>query len=339
MSQLRVLQVGPVTSVQDFGRFGGQRYGLGTAGALDRWSLAAANALVGSRQTAPAIEIGPFACRFKVEGGAVRIALCGASRPASINGRTLAFNSTALIADGETLDIRAAQGAVFSYLAMEGGIAGEPIFGSFSVHARLGLGAPFPRALASGDVLTVGNADQSAGERRLALPAADNGPIRIVLGPQDDYFTPAAIAALQETVWRISATSDRMGYRLEGPPLAHAKGHNIVSDGITNGAIQVPGNGQPLVLLADRGTTGGYPKIAVILSCDLHRFAQIPAGGAVRFKAVSVAEAQTASRAFAAALGDLPAHVGDAHDWTISAEALLAANLAGQAVDAQTDNP
>ncbi len=334
-----MLQVGPVTSIQDFGRFGGQRYGLGTAGALDRWSLAAANALVGARQTAPAIEIGPFGCRFKVEGDVVRVALCGAPRAASIGGRVLALDSTALIADGETLDIKAAQGAVFSYLAIEGGIAGEPIFGSFSVHARLGLGSPYPRALASGDVLTVGNADQSAGERRLVVPAAGDGPIRVVLGPQDDYFTPTAIAALQDNVWKISATSDRMGYRLEGPPLAHAKGHNIVSDGIPNGAIQVPGNGQPLVLLADRGTTGGYPKIAVIISCDLHRFAQIPAGGAVRFKAVSVAEGQRASRAFAAELSALPARVSDAHDWTLSAEALLAANLAGQAIDAQTDNP
>ena len=336
---MRVLQAGPVTSVQDIGRFGGQRYGLGTAGALDRWSLAAANALVGARLTAPAIEIGPFACRFKVEGGAVRVALSGAARRASVGGRALALNSTALVADGDILDIRAAQDAVFSYLAIEGGIAGEPVFGSFSVHARLGLGTPFPRPLASGDVLTVGHANQSAGERRLVLPAADKGPIRVVLGPQDDYFTPAAIAALQETAWRISATSDRMGYRLEGPSLAHVKGHNIVSDGIANGAIQVPGSGQPLVLLADRGTTGGYPKIAVILSCDLHRFAQIPAGGAVRFKAVSVAEGQAASRAFAAALSALPARIDTADDWTISAEALLAANLAGEAVDAQTDNP
>lgn len=334
MSRLHILQVGPATSVQDYGRIGGQRYGLGTAGALDRWSLARANGLVGAAPGAAAIEIGPFGCRMKAEGGAIRLALCGADRQASIEGRVLRLDTTALIAEGEVLDLKAARAGTFSYLAIEGGIKGEPVFGSFSVHARAGLGVPFARPLASGDKFEVGTALPETGERCLPPAKHDESPIRLVLGPQDDFFADEAIATLFTAEWTISRTSDRMGYRLEGPELKHAKGHNIVSDGIANGAIQVPGNGQPLVLLADRGTTGGYPKIGVVISGDLHRFAQIQAGKRLRFAPVSVEEAQAIGAEFAAAIAALPGLVTPVASAGLDLEALLTANLAGQAVDA-----
>src|SRR5450432_4055265 len=117
------------------------------------------------------------------------------------------------------------------------------------------------------------------------------------MGPQDDEFGDAT-ALFLDSEWKISATSDRMGYRLEGPAIKHLHGHNIVSDGTVNGSIQVPGNGQPIVLMLDRGTTGGYPKIAAVISADLGRFAQIPAGKSFRFMAVSMAEAQGELRKF-----------------------------------------
>ena len=168
------------------------------------------------------------------------------------------------IADGETLKLGMAQGGAFSYLAIEGGFQGEPMFGSFSVNARVGLGSPFPRPLQAGDELGVAAAS-AAPERRIDLPAAPTGPIRVALGPQNDEFSDDAINLFLDSEWKISATSDRMGYRLEGPVIKHLHGHNIVSDGTVNGSIQVPGNGQPIVLMSDRGTSGGYPKIATVI--------------------------------------------------------------------------
>lgn len=334
MSALRILQVGPASSIQDRGRFGGQRYGLGSAGAMDQLALAAANALVGNDPFTAAVEIGPFGCRLRAEGGPVRIALSGAERQASIDGKALAMHESALVSEGAVLELKQARGGVFSYLSIEGGLVGKAVFGSFSVHARAGLGVPYPRALASGDVLETATARHDSQEKRLLLPPEDALPIRVVLGPQDDYFTPEAISTLIAAEWTVSPSSDRMGYRLEGPALTHAKGHNIVSDGIAHGAIQVPGSGQPLVLLADRGTTGGYPKIAVVISADLHRFAQIPVGGKLRFAAVRVEEAQSLARDFAKMLAGLPARLETVTAAGLDTHALLSANLAGAAVDA-----
>lgn len=333
MTRLVVDAVGPATSVQDFGRSGAQRYGLGTAGALDRLALAEANALVGLPIDAAAIEIGPFGARFTAKDGPVRVAITGAERRMAHAGKPVANNVTVLLAEGETLDLQAARGGVFSYLAIEGGIAADPVLGSLSVHARVGLGSPYPRPLQPGDALPVHAADLTRPERRLTPAPRAAGPIRVVLGPQDDYFSPETIAQFQATAWRISPTSDRMGYRLEGERLHHARGHNIVSDGIANGGIQIPGSGLPLVLLADRGTTGGYPKIATIISADLGRFAQTPVGGTVRFAAVPVEAAQVEARRMAALMRGLAGGVA-ALGGHLTSEALLGVNLAGDAVSA-----
>ncbi len=333
MSRLVVEEAGPATSVQDAGRAGALRFGLSSAGAMDRFALAAANALVGQAPDAAAIEIGPLAARFSAADGPVRLALFGAAREANVGGRPVAFARSFVLRPGETLALRPARGGTFTYLAVEGGIAGKPVYGSLSVHARAGLGSPIARALAAGDSLDLAAATRR-GEVRLAAPAAAEGPIRVVLGPQDDYFDAAAIELFLGSDWRVAPASDRMGYRLQGPRIAAAKGHNIVSDGIANGQIQIPGSGEPLVLLADRGTTGGYPKIAGIITADLGRFAQIPPGGLCRFAAVDIDAAQAATRAWRAALDALPGRVEAIAGDLPSSEALLDANLAGGAVSA-----
>lgn len=305
MSRIVVDTVGPATSVQDVGRFGAQRYGLTTSGAMDRVSLAIANALVGEPTRAAAIEIGPLGATFRARNGDVRVALAGADRAASVAGRKAWINETMLLREGDVLQLGAARSGVFSYLAIEGGIAGEPVYGSLSVSARASLGSPYPRPLRAGDELEVGAPSTDAPERRFKPLAARAGPVRVVLGPQDDHLTPEAIALFLGSEWRISPKSDRMGYRLEGPKLAHVDGYNIVSDGTVPGSIQVPGNGQPLALLADRGTTGGYPKIATVITADLPRFAQTQAGGRVRFAAVPVEQAQDEARRFAGMLAKI----------------------------------
>jgi 5-oxoprolinase (ATP-hydrolysing) subunit C len=322
---------GPATSVQDSGRAGFLRFGLSSAGAMDRFALAAANALVGAAPAQAAIEIGPLQARLVAKEAPVRLALSGAAREAAASGRKIGIARSFVLAQGETLTLGPARGGLYTYLAVAGGILGKPAFGSLSVHARAGLGSPIPRPLCAGDTLPV-RADPGGEDTHLPLPPADTGPIRVVLGPQDDYFSPAQIDDFLDAEWRVALASDRMGYRLDGPKIEAARGHNIVSDGIANGAIQIPGGGQPLVLLADRGTTGGYPKIACIVAADLGRFAQTPPGPALRFAAIGVDAAQKLAREFEASLEGLRARVVAGGGMTN--EALLAANVAGRAVSA-----
>ena len=332
MSKFVISAIGPASSVQDGGRFGAQRYGLTPSGAMDRLGLGAANCLVENTLFAPGIEVGPFGASFTAREGAVRVALAGAPRSAGISGRAVAWDTSVTITDGETLKLGLARGGSFSYLAIEGGIAGEPMFGSLAVNARAGLGSPYPRPLQAGDELQVTAANGTA-ELRIDLAPAVVGPIRVVMGPQDDEFGDG-INLFLDSEWKISATSDRMGYRLEGPVIRHLHGHNIVSDGTVNGSIQVPGNGQPIVLMSDRGTSGGYPKIATVITADFGRFAQIPAGTAFRFKAVSMAEAQAEARTFAELLRTLPDRLRPIESFDLNIEALQDANVAGAAVSA-----
>jgi biotin-dependent carboxylase-like uncharacterized protein len=333
MSRLVIASIGPASSVQDGGRPGSQRYGLTSGGAMDLMSLAAANALVGNAARAAVIEIGPFGAAFTAREGAVRIALAGSPRNADIAARSVTFDSSVTLAAGETLTLGFARGGAFSYLAIEGGIEGEEMFGSLAVNARAGLGSPYPRPLQAGDELQV-KAASGAAECRIELPAAGNGPIRVVMGPQDDEFSEEAKALFLGSDWRISATSDRMGYRLEGAVIKHLHGHNIVSDGTVNGSIQVPGNGQPIVLMPDRGTSGGYPKIATVITADFGRFAQTPAGHSFRFKAVGMAEAQAEAKKFWELLRTLPERLRGAENNDLNIEALSDANVAGHAVSA-----
>jgi 5-oxoprolinase (ATP-hydrolysing) subunit C len=334
MSILAIDEAGPATSVQDGGRLGYLRFGLSSAGAMDRTALETANALVGNVPLAPAIEIGPFPARFSAADGDIRLALTGAARAADIGGRAVVMGESFVLKSGETLRLQAARGGTFSMLAIAGGIDGTPMFGSFSVHARADLGSPLPRPLKAGDRLAVATAVAGARDFRLPLPAPTAAPIRVVLGPQDDYFGAAALDQFFAADWQISPASDRMGYRLLGPKIVAARGHNIVSDGIALGQIQVPGDGQPLVLMADRGTTGGYPKIAAIISADLGRFAQTPAGTNVRFETVSIEAAQDIARHWRRQLVALPATRQIVVRGHPTSETLLGANLAGEAVDA-----
>jgi 5-oxoprolinase (ATP-hydrolysing) subunit C len=332
MTKLVVSSIGPASSVQDRGRYGAQRYGLVPSGAMDHLALAAANTLLGNEPFAAAVEIGPFTASFTAEGGAVRVALAGAPRSADLAGRTVAMDSSLTMADGETLTLGFTRGGVFSYLAIEGGIEGEAMFGSRSVNQRAGLGSPFPRPLQAGDELPAKPASGAA-ERRIELPAL-SGPIRVIWGPQDDEFSDEARNLLIDSEWKISPTSDRMGYRLEGPAVSHLHGHNIVSDGTVRGSIQVPGNGAPIVLMPDRGTTGGYPKIATVISADFGRFAQTPAGTAFRFRAVSMKEAQAEAKKFAELVRALPDLLRGLDAFELNLEALQGANVAGSAVSA-----
>jgi biotin-dependent carboxylase-like uncharacterized protein len=332
MSKLAVLKVGPLTSVQDSGRYGAQRYGLTTSGAMDMLALAVANTLVGNRPTAAAIEIGPFAASFEARGGAVRIAVAGAGRDIKAGGRPLPLNTSVTLAEGEPLELGAARSGVFSILAVEGAVHGKAVFGSLSVTARAGVGSPFPRPLQAGDELELSDAS-SRGEHHLVLEQPDRTVLRVLSGPQAEEFGDA-YALFLASEWTISSASDRMGYRLEGgPKLVHAKGHNTISDGTVNGSIQVPGSGQPIVLMRDRGSTGGYPKIATVIGPDLGFLAQRRVGTRLRFCEIGIEAAQSEARRFADLIKSLPGRLQPVASGP-NLEALQNANLAGHAVNA-----
>jgi biotin-dependent carboxylase-like uncharacterized protein len=182
-------------------------------------------------------------------------------------------------------------------LSIAGGLDVDAVMNSRSTYLRGGFGGLEGRAFRSGDVLHVSPADPDAGDLELvgALPYGE-GPIAVMLGPQADYFDAANIERFLTAEYEVMTDSDRMGMRLNGPPLSHARGYDIVTDGVVNGSIQVPGSGLPMVLLSDRQTVGGYPKIATVISSDLPRLATTRPGQRLTFRAVTAAEAVAARR-------------------------------------------
>ena len=264
---------------------------------MDPDQLAIANVLLGNRPYQAALEFAFAAGEWEVCASACRIAVTGGDFQTFVDGTPLPAFATATLRRGQRLTIGAAPDAVWGYLAVAGGFDLPPQFGSLSTHSRSGIGGFGGRALTSGDELPLAAERVTPwGERRIAPPARGSGPIGLVLGPQAERFTPAAVETLLNAEYRIDRRSDRMAYRLDGPGLTHRDGHDIVSDGTVPGSIQVPGSGVPLVLMRDCQTTGGYPKIATVITIDLPRLAQLRPGAALRFRALGVTEAQALRR-------------------------------------------
>jgi biotin-dependent carboxylase-like uncharacterized protein len=336
MTALLVKTCGPMTSPQDFGRVGWQKHGVSNSGAMDRLALAAANGLVGNAPDAGGIEFMLAGGEFAVEGGSVRLAVTGAGARLTVDGQAVKGTTSFVVRGGQSVAIGAAQGGVYLYLAAAGGFAVEPQLGSISLHARARIGGLEGRPLRAGDRLPLKRAEAPEGDELglSALSLEPDAPIRVVLGPQDDYFSAAGIETFLSATYRVSAEADRMGYRLTGERIEHALGYNIVSDGIVTGSVQVAGTGEPIVLMADRQTTGGYPKIATVISPDLRILAQRRPGASVRFQAVDMAEAQRLARGAAQALAALPSRARPRRGGLPLNEELLSLNLAGAAVDA-----
>ena len=295
---LRVLAPGLHTTVQDLGRWGYQAIGVPVSGALDGFALRLANALAGNRLDLPGLEVMGSGPSFGVEADSVRLAATGAG--IEVDGAVVRGRSLTLVR-GATCRVVLDRDTACGYVAVEGGIAVPRVMGSAATFVRGGIGGFEGRALREGDTLPLAQAH--AGERaelRLPAPPPDGGrdrPIRVILGPQHELFSDAAIATLLEAEFRVSLSADRMGMRLDGPPLRHRDGWDIVSDAIPTGAIQVPGSGQAILLLADHQTTGGYPKIATVISADLPVVGRRRPGDPMRFAAVTVEAAEALARA------------------------------------------
>ncbi|PZO02232.1 MAG: urea amidolyase [Hyphomicrobiales bacterium] len=290
---LSLRSVGPGVTVQDGGRHGFLRYGVTGAGPMDPFAHAVANRALGNPTDCAAVEVSLGGIDVTVEGGPVTVAIAGGDFQVTIDGQTLPAAVAARLEPGASLRVRAGPSGVWSYLAVAGGLDLPQVLGSSATHARTGMGGLDGRMLQAGDRLPVGMAMSEIATGRIVAPLLERPAesIRVLLGPQDDYFAPDQIAAFLAGPWTISMRGDRMACFLEGPRLSHKLGFNIPSDGVAMGAIQVPGEGLPIVLMADRQSTGGYPKIATVIGVDLGRLAQARPGTTIAFRAVSHTEA------------------------------------------------
>lgn len=303
----------PFVTLQDAGRIGWQRFGVSRCGAMDIEALAIANALVGNPADTAALEFAYAGGEWEVATISCRVAVTGGRFPVFVDDEPVAAFTTITLTRGQTLRIGGAPDAVWGYLAVAGGFDIPRQLGSLATHCRSGVGGLGGRPIRAGDVLPLVSewvrAEPERGLREPPLP--HEAPLRVMLGPQDDYFAAGAVDLFLSAEYKVTHQMDRLGYRLEGPALTHAKGYNIISDGYVPGAIQVPGGGEPIVLLQDAQPPGGYPKIATIISADLARLAQCRPGRAVRFEPIGIETAQRLRREFVARLATIRERIAE----------------------------
>jgi biotin-dependent carboxylase-like uncharacterized protein len=283
---IRVRKPGLLTTVQDLGRPGLAHLGVPTAGAADRRAFGLANRLVGNRPEAAALEITLAGPELEWEAGGW-VTLTGGRVAADLDGRPVPMDVAVPVQAGQVLRVGSVTSGLRAYLAVRGGIGVPPVLGSRSTDTLAPVGPP---RLEEGTRLPVG--DQAAGEpfRQVApTPPVDPEPVlRAVRGPRDDVFTEDALRALIGTAWTVTSDSDRTGVRLDGPELGRRRKVELASEGMVEGALQVPPDGHPILFLANHPTTGGYPVIAVVVDDDLPLAAQARPGTRLRFRFVSV---------------------------------------------------
>lgn len=348
IAALRLLSPGPLTTVQDLGRPGHQRLGLPVGGALDPVALRAANTLVGN-----APDMGGWECvgrgpAFIVDAPSARIAFAGAEaeiRVTPARGRApdqrLGAGVSFTLRRGDCVRVGKFSRSLLLYMAVEGGFRLPTALGSVSTYLRGEFGGWRGRALQAGDCLPL--AQDEAGERDEVELSMDmltpRRRIRVVDGPQADFFSAEELEAFVAQDYAVGSQWSRMGVRLEGRTLQHARGFNIVSDALAPGAIQVPGDGLPIVLMREHQTTGGYPKIATVISADLPAFARLAPGERFRFERVGMDVAARARQDLAALIEALSSRIGPTRDWRDEApQRLLEANLISGVFDAGLAN-
>ena len=338
---IEVLAAPLPATIQDVGRPGYRHLGVPLSGALDPEWLALANALAGNPPATAGLEMRLMGPRLRF-GNAVTVGLAGefsaviedanGTRRSAANWRSHTVNA------GEILNLGTLTGGI-GYLAVHGGFDVPNVLGSRSTYARASMGGFEGRTITAGDRLNIRHVgSETASPLRLPhAPPLDPGPIRVIAGPQRDYFTDAAWNTFVSSEYSVTREADRMGLRLDGPILEHdaALGADIVSDAVTPGAIQVPGDGRPIVLLADCQTVGGYPKIATVIHADLRRLGHLLPGQTLRFTAVTIDEAiaarRSAAHALAASIGGILPVSSE-----FNLDALYGANLIDGVIDAGT---
>jgi len=298
---IRVIKPGALSTLQDLGRVGYQRYGVIVDGAMDEWAHRLANLLVGNPETEATLEITLIGPRLAFEATAV-IAICGADLSPHIGDREVPMERPVVLRPGNVLEFGRRRAGCRAYLAVRGGYDVAPVMGSKSTYLRGGFGGYQGRALRAGDVVGIGAAKSGDGAlfaapsppwpSRAIATAGRQPPIRVVEGAQWPLFSDDAQRAFANTEFKLTPHSDRMGYRLEGTKLVLRDPIEMISEGVSFGTIQVPPDGNAIILMADCQTTGGYPKIAQVASVDLPVLAQMMPGQTMRFELISLDVAQ-----------------------------------------------
>lgn len=293
---IRILNGGFLTTVQDMGRYGSQETGMAVSGVMDTRAAALADILVGNDENEAVLEVtmmGPIMEFTEDE----LIAVTGGDLGAKVDGKPLPRYEAVLIKAGQTVSFGGMYGGSRAYMAFAGGLDVAVVMGSRSTNLKAKIGGIEGRKLGAGDEIGFRSPKTwlpSMAARKLPLPelSSREHTLRVVMGPQDDCFTEEGISTFLGSAYTISNEYDRMGCRMEGPVIAHKNGGDIITDGISFGAVQVPSHGNPIVMMADHQTTGGYTKIANVISVDLPVLAQCMPGMKIHFEKVTVDEAQ-----------------------------------------------
>jgi antagonist of KipI len=302
-----VIKPGLLTSVQDLGRWGFQSRGVPVAGPMDAYSHRLANALAGNVLDAATLEVTLTGPELKFDDERV-IGVAGAQFELAVNGRPVAANTGFAVSAGSHLQFGRRLQGTRAYVAVSGGIRVMPVLGSRATHLSSRTGGLDGRSLEAGDRLPLGDPRQrdhlhphSPGQIRrrrrpadVRVAAGGHARLRILPGPQLDYFADDALSALQAAPYAVGHQSDRMGFRLEGRLLRHSRGADVISDATPMGSLQVPASGLPILLMADRQTTGGYAKIATVITADLDLAGQLGPGDTISFAVCSLGEAMAA---------------------------------------------
>jgi antagonist of KipI len=295
MSTLVVENPGLQTTVQDLGREGYGPMGVSPSGAADPVALRLANLLVGNGAGTAALEFTLVGGNFTFPEGGV-IALGGADFGASVNGHSIKMWTAQAILPGERLSLGQTRNGARCYMGVAGGVLVAPVLGSASTHLLSGLGGFEGRALRKGDVLQIGTPTKRLLQKKLSQYALDalqpRKTLRVTQGPQFDWFLHAAQRELFQAVFRVSEESNRMGLRLEGPPLAMRTATDMISEGVSLGAVQVTPSGQAILLFVEQQTAGGYPKIANVIGADLFHIGQLRPRDDIRFELVAMEDAR-----------------------------------------------
>lgn len=335
MTTLEVVACGPATTIQDEGRRGWSRFGLPTSGAMDVRALRAANMLVGNASDEAAIEMALAGLAVRVRGGPVGLAVAGAPARIDVDGRRIEMDTAFVVEDGQTVRISAIIAGVYAMLAVHGGFDIALALGSRSLDARAAIGGFNGRALRPGDRVPLRGVTQPQEFTRRGNPVSldREAPIRVVMGPQEAAFTDRGLQTFIDRSFTVSHSISRMAYLLNGPSIERVPGMEMISDGTLRGSVQVPPDGQPLVLMADRQTVGGYPKIATVIGADLGRLAQRRPGEELRFAPVTAVEAREIARQ-AHALEQAVLATRLAEPWAMEAGAWRVDGIADAVVDA-----
>lgn len=297
MTIFEVLKPGLLTTIQDLGRKGYQKFGLAVSGAVDEYAHRIANILVGNPEHSATLEITLLGPQLKVHESAI-IAITGADLHFHINDKPAPLWCSIPVHKGDIISFKGYSSGCRAYLAVRGGIEGEEVLGSKSTDTVSGIGGQKGRGLMTGDIITSGNEQISTSNitrRRLPKELIPTYPnkitVRVLLGPQDDAFTEKGINTFFTSEYIVSRQSDRMACRLEGPTIEHVNSADIHSEGMFAGAIQVPKNGQPILFQAGRQSVGGYTKIGGVISVDLPKVAQLKPNDSIKFEQISLQEA------------------------------------------------